>query len=133
MKDNSFEYRYTASEQEEIKSIRDKYAPKETEPLSGIELLQALDASVNKRANAVSIGVGTVGVLVLGSGMSLAMTDIYLALGMTAELAMPVGIAIGVLGIVLCALAYPIYKRVLARERKRLAPQIMKLTDELMK
>lgn len=133
MKDNSFEYRYTASEQEEIKSIRDKYAPKETEPLSGIELLQALDASVNKRANAVSIGVGTVGVLVLGSGMSLAMTDIYSALGMTAELAMPVGIAIGVVGIVLCALAYPIYKRVLARERKRVAPQIMKLTDELMK
>ena len=49
------------------------------------------------------------------------------------DFALVMGILTGIIGMVLVALAYPIYNRVLKKQRKRIAPQILKLTDELMK
>ena len=124
---DSFKMTYSAQQQEEIQSIRQKYVPKEE---SKMDKLRALDARVTQKATMVSIIVGIIGAMVLGCGMSLIMSDFGKALG---DAAFPVGIVAGVLGIALVALAYPVYHRTLKKEREKIAPQIMQLTDELMK
>ena len=123
---DSFKMTYSAQQQEEIQSIREKYVPKEE---SKMDKLRALDARVTQKATMVSILVGVLGALILGCGMSLIMSDFGAALG---DGAFPVGILAGVLGLVLVALAYPMYQRTLKKEREKIAPQILQLTDELM-
>ena len=127
-----FSYTYSAKDQDEIRRIREKYAPR-TEKEDKMERLRRLDASVSKKAQAVSLAIGVIGTLILGFGMSLAMTELYAALGMTAGAAMAVGIPIGLVGIILVALAYPAYTFVTRRERERIAPEVLRLTEELMK
>ena len=125
-----FNYTYSAKEQEEIKAIRKKYAASE-ESEDKMTQLRRLDASVYSKASAAALAVGIVGALIMGIGMSLVMTDIGAVLGTV--LAMGIGIGIGVIGIVLVCLAYPIYNRTLKKEREKIAPEILRLTDELMK
>ena len=125
-----FNYTYSAKEQEEIKAIRKKYAASE-EAEDKMTQLRRLDASVYSKASAAALVVGIVGALIMGIGMSLVMTDIGAVLG--TFLAMVIGIGIGVIGIVLVCLAYPIYNRTLKKEREKIAPEILRLTDELMK
>lgn len=125
-----FNYTYSAKEQEEIKAIRKKYAASE-ETEDKMTQLRRLDASVYSKASTAALAVGIVGALIMGIGMSLVMTDIGAVLGTV--LAMIIGISIGVVGIVLVCLAYPIYNRTLKREREKIAPEILRLTDELMK
>ena len=125
-----FNYTYSAKEQEEIKVIRKKYAASE-ESEDKMTQLRRLDASVYSKASAAALAVGIVGALIMGIGMSLVMTDIGAVLGTV--LAMVIGISIGVVGIVLVCLAYPIYNRTLKKEREKIAPEILRLTDELMK
>ena len=92
--------------------------------------LRRLDASVTNTAQVVALVFGIVGTLILGFGMSLIMTD-FAELG-EAE-AMVIGIPVGVVGGVLASLAYPIYNAIVKAKRKKLAPEIIRLTDELMK
>lgn len=125
-----FHYSYSAKEQEELRQLRDKYAPREETKL---ERLHRLDRSVTQRAQTVSLLFGVIGVLVLGLGMSLIMTDIAATLHVDARYATLIGVVIGVLGGVLAALAYPVHELVLRRERARRAEEILRLTDELMK
>ena len=125
-----FNYTYSAKEQEEIKAIRKKYAASE-ETEDKMTQLRRLDASVYSKASTAALAVGIVGALILGIGMSLVMTDIGAVLGTV--LAMVIGVGIGVIGIVLVCLAYPIYNRTLKKEREKIAPEILRLTDELMK
>ena len=125
-----FEFTYSAKEQEEIKRIRKKYAaPAEEE--DKMAQLRRLDASVYSKATTAALVIGVIGALVMGLGMSIVMTDIGAALGTI--LAMIVGVGIGVIGIVLICLAYPMYIRTLKKEREKIAPEIIRLTDELMK
>lgn len=123
----TFRYAYSASEQEEVRRIREKYMPQEDDKM---EQLRKLHGSAGKKAQSRSITLGVVGALVLGTGMSLFMTDLSMLLG---SWAMFVGIPVGVLGLLLVALAYPVYTRTLKRERQRIAPEILRLTDELLK
>lgn len=123
----TFKMTYSAEQQEEIQSIREKYLPKEA---SKMEQLRALDAAVSRKATMLSILVGVVGTLIMGLGMSLAMSDFGSALG---SAALPVGIVIGGIGIVILALAYPLFSRTLKKEREKIAPEILRLTDELMR
>lgn len=125
---NTFSYTYSAKEQEELKAIRKKYAAPDEE--DKMTRLRRLDGEVTRKASVYALIIGIIGALVMGSGMSLAMTSIGNYLG---ALAMPAGIIIGVVGIVLVSLAYPVYNRVIKRERARIAPEILRLTDELMK
>ena len=126
----NFNYTYSAKEQEEIKKIRKKYAaPIEEE--DKMAQLRRLDASVYSKATTAALVVGIIGALIMGLGMSLVMTDIGAMLGTV--LAMIIGIGIGVVGIVLVCLAYPLYNRTLKKERDKIAPEILRLTDELMK
>lgn len=128
----TFHYTYSAREQDEIKSIRQKYAaPEETQ--DKLQQLRRLDAGVTQKATAVSLVLGIIGALLLGIGMSLSMSDFSKILGPYQDVAMLVGIPVGVVGIVLVSLAYPLYNRVVAKERKKIAPEIIRLSDELTK
>lgn len=126
----SFQYTYSAKEQEEIKNIRKKYMVPEEDKM---EQLRRLDRSVGQKATAASLIAGIVGALVLGTGMSLAMTDLGAVFGMSQMVAFVVGIIIGLVGMVPVALAYPMYNKVLVKERERVAPEILRLSEELMK
>ena len=128
----SFNYTYSAKEQEEIRRIRQKYeAPEKTE--DKMAQLRRLDAMVTQKATVVSLVFGVIGALILGTGMSLAMTEIGEILGLQGTTAMLVGILIGIIGIVLVCVAYPVYNRITKKEREKIAPEIIRLTDELMK
>ena len=127
MENDSFEYTYSAQQQQEIEAIRKKYLPKEEDKM---EQLRRLHSIPTQKAQAASIAIGVLGALILGTGMSLCMTELGAALG---HLAMVIGILVGVLGLIMVALAYPLYNSVLRRERKRIAPEILKLSEELLK
>jgi uncharacterized membrane protein YuzA (DUF378 family) len=128
----TFNYTYSAKEQEEIKAIRKKYAAPE-EPEDKMAQLRRLDAAVTQKATTVSLVFGIIGALIWGIGMSLAMTEIGGMLGMQGEMAMTVGIIIGIIGIALVCIAYPVYNHIIKKEREKIAPEIIRLTDELMK
>lgn len=126
-KNETFNYTYSAEQQAEIKSIRKKYAAPEEDKM---EQLRKMDQRTTQKAQACAIALGVIGALILGIGMSLAMTKLSGFLGGTA---MFIGIPVGLIGIVLVALAYPVYNRILKKERQKIAPEILRLTDELMK
>lgn len=89
--EETFEYRYSAKQQEEIEAIRRKYLPKEEDKM---EQLRQMDKRVSRKGTIISI-------------------------------------IIDVIGIVMIALAYPLYERITKKERKKIAPLILKLADEL--
>ena len=126
MDNHSFEYTYSAQQRQEIEAIRKKYLPKEEDKM---EKLRRLHYSATQKAQAASIAIGVLGALILGTGMSLCMTDLGAVLG---HMAMVIGILVGGLGLVMVALAYPLYNRVLRRERQRIAPEILRLSEELL-
>ena len=123
----TFNYTYSARQQEEIRNIRKKYSAPEEDKM---EQLRRLDRRAAQKAQACAIALGVVGTLLLGTGMSLAMTELGSLVG---DLAMVIGIGIGVVGLVLVALAYPVYNRILQKERTRIAPEILRLSEELLK
>ena len=127
-----FQYTYSAKEQAELKRIRDKYtAPTETE--DKMTRLRRLDASVTNTAQAVALVFGVIGTLILGFGMSLVMTELAEILGISGDAVMVIGIIVGIVGGILASLAYPIYNAIVKAKRKKLAPEIIRLTDELIK
>ncbi|MFV0353104.1 MAG: hypothetical protein ACK5JF_12485 [Oscillospiraceae bacterium] len=119
-RENSFTYTYSAAQQAEIKKIRQKYMPPEENKL---EQLRRLDKSAQNRGTAVAIAVGVVGTLLLGIGMCCTMvwTGLFIP-----------GVIIGVLGIGVLSVAYPLYNTLVKKQRQKLAPQILKISDELM-
>ena len=127
-----FSFTYSAEEQDELRRIREKYLT-ENEAEDKMARLRRLDASVSAKAQTVAIIIGVVGILILGFGMSLAMSELSEILGSNKDMAMLIGIIVGVFGGVLASLAYPIYNLIVKIERKKLAPEILRLTDELMK
>lgn len=118
----SFNYTYSAKQQEEIKNIRKKYATPEEDKM---EQLRKLDNGVTKKATAVSIAIGVIGTLLLGIGMCCTMV-------WAGSLFIP-GVVVGIIGIAILCLAYPLYNHTLKKEREKIAPEILRLTDELMK
>lgn len=124
MSKETFNYTYSASQQEEIKKIREKYsAPGEQE--DKMERLRRLDRSVTKPGTIISVIVGVIGALIMGTGMSMCMV-------WGGEFFIP-GIIIGVVGILSVIAAYPLYNAVTKKRREKLAPEIIRLSDELMK
>lgn len=117
-----FTYTYSAREQEEVRRIREKYSPR---PEDKLEQLRRLDESVTRKATVAALVLGIVGTLILGLGMSCTLV-------WTETLFVP-GIVIGVIGIAALCAAYPVYQHLVKKERERIAPEILRLTDELMK
>lgn len=117
----TFEFTYSAPEQEEVQKIREKYLPKE---LTKMDQLRALDESVTRRGTAVSIVHGIIWALILGLGMSCCMV--------WAGIWFIPGILIGCGGLAGVLATYPIYMRLVKEDREKIAPEILRLTDELI-
>ena len=121
-REEAFSYTYDAKQQAEIKKIREKYLPREEDKM---ERLRKLDESVSKKATRAALIMGVVSTLLLGLGMSCCME-------FGAAWFLP-GIVVGMFGIAGVCAAYPLYNWVVRRERKRVAPEIIRLSDELLK
>ena len=110
-----------------VQKIRTQYTEKQHTEL---DELKALDAKVKKPANVFAYTYGSVAAVVMGTGMSLVMTDIGAAIGLAS--AMVPGIAIGVIGLGMALSTYPIYKKILSNRKKAYAPEILKLSEKIM-
>ena len=119
--DQVFRYTYSATRNDEVKKIREKYMPR---PESKIEQLRRLDESSTKTGLACSLTLGVISSLILGIGMCCTMLWSY-------ALFVP-GVIVGLAGIAGIALAYPLNHYLTKKERERLAPEILKLTNELL-
>lgn len=129
---SGFSYTYSAKEQEELKKIRAKYE-KKPEQEDKLTRLRRLDASVTQTAQIAAITLGVIGALILGFGMSLCMTDLADMLNMGHITAMVVGVIVGVIGGVIASLAYPLYNLIVRIKREQIAPEIIRLADDLLK
>jgi len=107
--------------------IRTQYIEKESTEL---DALRELDNKVKRPANIFAYAFGSISAIVMGAGMSLVMTDIGATLGMAS--AMVPGIVIGIVGMTMTLVNYPIYKRVLNSRKKKYGEEIIALSDKIM-
>ena len=111
-----------------VQKIRTQYTEKEQ---TGLDELKRLDAKVKRPANVFAYIFGSIGAVIMGSGMSLVMTDIAKTLGIGNPLTL--GIVIGVVGMLMAVVNYPIYKSILTSRRKKYAAEIIELSDKIIK
>jgi len=111
-----------------VQKIRTQYTEKTTTQL---DTLKKLDAKVKRPANVFAYIFGSLAAIIMGSGMSLVMTDIGETLGI-AESMIP-GIVIGIIGLLMAVINYPLFKRILAKRRKKYADKIIALSDKITK
>lgn len=121
--EKNFTYTYSSAQQEEIKFIRDKYLPAEQE--DKMERLRRLDRDVTRPGTIAALVIGTLSALILGVGMCCVM--------LWADALFVPGIAIGIIGLVGVCTAYPVYLRITKSRKEKLAPEIARLADELLK
>ena len=111
-----------------VQKIRTQYTEKEH---SSLDELKELDAKVKRPANVFAYVFGSISAIIMGSGMSLVMTDLADIIGI--QNPMLYGIVIGVLGMIMAIINYPIYKGILGSRRKKYADKIIELSDKIMK
>ena len=122
VQNEKFEYTYSATRQEEIEKIRKKYLPKEDDKM---ELLRKLDRDVTKPGTIWSIIIGMIGCLIFGFGLCCILV--------WADTLFVLGIIVGVIGLAIMGAAVPVYKKITEKQKEKLAPQILALTEELSK
>ena len=110
-----------------VEKIRTQYTEKETTELDS---LKALDAKVKRPANIFAYIFGGISAIIMGCGMSLVMTDIGAIVGL-GEAMIP-GIAIGLVGMAMALLTYPIYKSILSARKKKYAKEILELSEKMI-
>ena len=111
-----------------VQKIRTQYTEKEH---TGLDELKELDAKVKRPANVFAYIFGSISAIIMGSGMSLVMTDIAETVGI--QNPMLYGIIIGIVGMFMAIINYPIYKGILCSRRKKYADKIIALSDKIMK
>ena len=111
-----------------VQKIRTQYTEKEH---TDLDALKELDAKVKRPANVVAYIFGSIGAIVMGSGMSLVMTDVGATVGI-ADPMLP-GIVVGIVGMLMAIINYPIYKGILGARRKKYADKIITLSEKIMK
>ena len=111
-----------------VQKIRTQYTEKEHTQL---DELKELDAKVKRPVNVFAYVFGSISAIIMGCGMSLVMTDIGGIIGLSD--AMIPGIVVGVVGMVMAIVNYPIYKTILNARKKKYAPKILELSEKLMK
>jgi putative exporter of polyketide antibiotics len=111
-----------------VQKIRTQYTEKEQ---TGLDELKELDKRVKRPANVFAYIFGSIGALIMGAGMSLVMTDIADIIGI--QNPMVYGIVIGIIGMIMAIVNYPIYKSILGSRRKKYADKIIALSDKIMK
>jgi hypothetical protein len=116
----TFQYTYSAKQQEEIRKIREKYVSKEENKM---EQLRRLDESTTKPGSIAALVVGVLGALVLGVGMCCTM--------LWADRFFIPGVIIGVVGLAGVGASFPLYQHITKKRREKIAPEILRLTEEL--
>ena len=97
---------------------------------SELDTLRALDTKVKRPANVFAYIFGGISAIVMGAGMSLVMTEVGASIGLAN--AMVPGIVIGVAGMAMAIINYPIYKCILASRKKKYADQILALIEKII-
>lgn len=111
-----------------VQKIRTQYTEKEH---SALDELRELDSKVKRPASVFAYVFGSISAVIMGGGMSLVMTDIASSVGIANPMAC--GIIIGVVGMIMAIVNYPVYKRILGARRKKYADQIIALSDKIVK
>lgn len=120
MESNKFHYVYNANNQDEVKKIREKYISEQEDKM---KQLRKLDESVTTPGMVVSLIFGVIGTLIFGLGLCCCLVWSQFGLG----------ILLGLIGMVGIILAYPMYSMITKKRKEQLAPEIIKLCDELLK
>lgn len=107
--------------------IRAQYSEKNH---SQLDALKSLDRKVKKPANVFAYTFGCIAALIMGAGMSLVMTDISDIIGVTDP--MLFGIIIGIVGMLMAIVNYPVYKKMLSTRRKKYSAEIMRISDDIL-
>ena len=116
----NFHYSYSAEKQNEIEAIRKKYLPRE-EQEDKLEQLRRLDAGVTTPGTIASMALGIASVLIFGVGMCCFLVwDRFIP-----------GALLCVAGVVGMLVAPWLYRRLVEKRRQEIAPEILRLTDEL--
>lgn len=110
-----------------VQKIRTQYVEKESTELDALRLL---DAKVKRPVNIFAYVFGSIAAIIMGSGMSLVMTDIGATVGMNNTMAS--GIVIGVVGMIMALVNYPMYKGILGSRKKKYGAEILALSDKIM-
>lgn len=105
-----------------VERIRESYQEKK---YTKLDELKDLNKKVTKPVKVFAYVFGSVGSLVLGFGMCIAMKVIL-------ENLMVLGIVIGLVGIFMVSINYFLYVKILASRKKKYARRIMDLSDELL-
>ena len=130
--DKGFNYTYSTKQRDEVRAIRKKYTPTEPEDVDNITLLRNIDSEVTRKATVRALTTGVIGALLMGSGMSMLMTDISSKAGLDSGISLLIGIVIGMVGLIIMCVTYPLYNHILERERARVADEVIRLSDELL-
>lgn len=117
-----FKYKYSAAQNKEVEHIRKKYLPREE---SKFEILKRLDLKAQSAGHIQGLSIGIVGALVFGIGMCFGL-DVFAGADWLSVLFCGVGA-------VIMLPAYPIYKHISNKTKQKLAPEILRLSDELMR
>ena len=116
-----FTYRYSASQNKEVEHIRKKYLPQKE---SKLDVLKRLDLRVRSAGQTEGLCIGVIGALIFGIGMCFGL-DVFSGADWLAVFFCALGAAVMIP-------AYPIYKYISSKTRKRLIPEILRLSDEIM-
>ena len=130
--DKGFNYTYSTKQRDEVIAIRKKYTPTEPEDVDNITLLRNIDSEVTRKATVRALTTGVIGALLMGTGMSLLMTDLSSTMGLDSWIALLIGIVLGMVGLIIMCVTYPLYNHILERERARVADEVIRLSDELL-
>ena len=122
MENNTFSYNYSASGNKEAEAIRKKYMPHEK---SKLKELKRLDSRVQRAGTIEGLCLGTAGALVFGIGMCFFL-DVFAGAAWLTVLLM-------LLGTVMMIPAYPIYKKIAQKTKQALTPEILRLSEEIIK
>ena len=112
-----------------VQKIRTQYMEKDNSQ-KDLDLLRELDAEVKRPANIFGYTFGSISAIIMGAGMSLVMTDIGEHIGMKST--MVPGIIIGIVGMFMAIVNYPIYKKILTSRKEKYANRILELSEKIM-
>jgi len=119
-----FEYDYkapTKTEREEIEAIRNSYMPKNKNH-DKLKRLRSLDARVKNIPMIIGMTFGVIGILVFGLGMTFALEWNN----------MIAAVIIGIIGVILMGVAYPLYNVSLKYLKNKYMDEILAITAELL-
>lgn len=111
-----------------VQNIRAQYVEKEA---SDLDALRRLDGKVKRPVQIFSYVCGAISALVMGSGMSLVMTDIAEKIGLSSDMMVP-GILIGIVGLALAILNYPLHNLLMKKRKKKYAAEILALSEKIL-